>query len=148
MRKVLSARRSISAHASDQLQELLCAARQRPVEAAERQWTDGRAEAQRRAYPGVRTRLPATPAHFIGCFFCTTCTKAMNRHSKAMDEVEGASNYLRNPAPKGVSGRGISHQVGARFADTRKKRKQGVQQCPRRKLPLLTVFQEGYELRA
>lgn len=50
---------------------------------------------QRRAYPGVRTRLPATPAHFIGCFFCITCTKARNRPSKAMDDVERASNYLQ-----------------------------------------------------
>lgn len=37
MRKVLSARSSMSAQASDQHQELLRAARQRPVEAVERQ---------------------------------------------------------------------------------------------------------------
>lgn len=37
--------------------------------------------------------------------------------------------------------------MDAKCAVTRQGRKEGVQQRPRRKHPLLTVFQEGYELR-
>lgn len=120
MRKVLSARSSMSAQASDQHQELLRAAPQRPVEAVERQWSrwEG-AGAQRSAYPGVRTRLPATPAHFIGCFFCTTCTQARNRPSKAVGDTERSCQYLRIPASKGVSGGALSGQMDARRAMAR-----------------------------
>lgn len=61
MRKVLSARSSMSAQASDQHQELLRAARQRPVEAVERQlsgWESAGGPA-----PCVPRRAHSSPRH-------------------------------------------------------------------------------------
>lgn len=41
----------------------------------------------------------------------------------------------------------MSGQMESGIAVARKRWKQGIQQRPRRELPLLTVFKEGYELR-
>ncbi len=54
-----------------------------------------------RLYPDVRTRLPATPAHFIGCFFCTPCGTAQPRPCMAFSGVPWHWLALRSPAPKG-----------------------------------------------
>jgi len=48
--------------------------------------------------PSVRTRLPATPAHFIGCFFCTACSKAQPRPCMALSGLRWHLLALRFPA--------------------------------------------------
>lgn len=55
-----------------------------------------------RLYPGARTRLPATPAHFIGCFFCTPCGTAQPRPCMAFSGVLSHRLALRFPARKGA----------------------------------------------
>ena len=51
-----------------------------------------------RLYPDARTRLPATPAHFIGCFFCAPCSKAEPRPCMAFSGVSSQRPALRFPA--------------------------------------------------
>lgn len=51
-----------------------------------------------RLHPDVRTRLPATPAHFIGCFFCTVCSKAQPRPCMAFSGLRWHRLALRFPA--------------------------------------------------
>lgn len=70
--------------------------------------------------PRGGTHLPATPAHFIGCFFRTTCAPASGWPCKAIDDVGEASGYLRIPAPEGASNRGISCQATAKFGGKEK----------------------------
>ncbi len=111
-------------------------------------WGDGRGCSSPLAYPGVRTRLPATPAHFIGCFFCTACTRLRNRPSKAMRSADGASKNLRIPAPKGCLARPAKAAKDVPPGRGRWDDKCTVSCGVRQFAPQLKVFQEGYELRA
>ncbi len=54
-----------------------------------------------RLYPDARTRLPATPAHFIGCFFCAACREAQARPCMAFSGGCSHRTALRFPARKG-----------------------------------------------
>lgn len=64
-----------------------------------------------RLYPGARTRLPATPAHFIGCFFCTPCGTAQPRPCMAFSGVSSHLPALRFPARNGRLGGAVGRSV-------------------------------------